>query len=92
MKVGGCKLYFTHSKIIVTSRSEKIIKFGTTEALSLKNMSHETFWYFFKTLTFGSTNPEMHKNFVHIAMNFEAAPMFGQLIAAPVSAIDFFSG
>jgi len=93
------KLYFvskqcmpSNSKIIITSCSEKIIKFGTTEALSLKNMSHETYWYFFKTLTFGSTDPEMHKNFVHIAMNFEAAPMFGQLIAAPVSAIDFFSG
>ena len=86
------KLYFaskqcmpSNSKIIITSCSEKIIKFGTTEALSLKNMSHETYWYFFKTLTFGSTDPEMHKNFVHVAMEI-VKMLSGCLIGATITA------
>jgi hypothetical protein len=86
------KLYFaskqcmpSNSKIIVTSRSEKIRKFGATEALSLKNMFHDTFWYFFKTLTFGSTDPEMHTNFVHVAMEI-AKILSGCLIGAHITA------
>jgi hypothetical protein len=86
------KLYFaskrwmpSNSKIIVTSQSEKIRKFGTTQTLSLKNMSHETFWYFFKTLTFGSTYPEMHTNFVHVAME-RAKILSGCLIGGNITA------
>ncbi|XP_062189832.1 putative disease resistance protein RGA3 [Phragmites australis] len=56
------------SKIIVTSRSDKIVKFGTTRALTLKYLSHEAYWYFFKTLTFGSIDPEMHPRLAHLAM------------------------
>ncbi|KAF8713876.1 hypothetical protein HU200_027854 [Digitaria exilis] len=73
------------SKIIVTSQSEKIMKFGTTQALSLKNLSHEAFWYFFKTLTFGSMNPEMHPNFVRLAMEI-ARMQSGCLIGANITA------
>ncbi|XP_066382794.1 putative disease resistance protein RGA3 [Miscanthus floridulus] len=46
------------SKIVITSRSSKIIKFGTTQALLLTALPIETYWYFFKVLTFGSANPE----------------------------------
>ncbi|CAL5089752.1 unnamed protein product [Urochloa decumbens] len=56
------------SKIIVTSRSDKIIKFGTTRALTLKYLSHESYWYFFKTLTFGSRDPKMHPRLTRLAM------------------------
>ncbi|WVZ61622.1 hypothetical protein U9M48_011470 [Paspalum notatum var. saurae] len=56
------------SKIIVTSRFDNIIKFGTTQALTLKHLSPEAYWYFFKTLTFGSMDPEMHPRLTHIAM------------------------
>ncbi|KAF7056029.1 hypothetical protein CFC21_063486 [Triticum aestivum] len=35
------------SKIIITSRSDKITKLGTTQTLVLKHLSDEAFWYFF---------------------------------------------
>jgi hypothetical protein len=56
------------SKIIVTSRSDKIAKFGTTPALTLKFLSKEAYWYFFKTLTFGSMDPDKHPRLAHLAM------------------------
>ncbi|XP_062186559.1 uncharacterized protein LOC133890129 isoform X2 [Phragmites australis] len=56
------------SKIILISQSDKIVKFGTTQALTLKYLSYEAYWYFFKTLTFGSMDPEMHPRHVHLAM------------------------
>jgi hypothetical protein len=56
------------SKIIVTSRSDEVVKFGTTPPLHLKYLSHEAYWYFFKTLTFGSMDPKMQPRFAHVAM------------------------
>jgi hypothetical protein len=56
------------SKIIVTSRSDQIKKLGTTGAVTLKYLSHDAYWYFFKTLTFGSTDPEMHRRLAYLAM------------------------
>ncbi|XP_066389307.1 uncharacterized protein [Miscanthus floridulus] len=56
------------SKIIVTSQSDKIMKFGTTQALRMKFLSHEAYWYFFKTLAFGSMDPKMHPRLAHLAM------------------------
>ncbi|XP_034579647.2 putative disease resistance RPP13-like protein 1 [Setaria viridis] len=56
------------SKIIVTSRFDSIVKFGTTRTLTLKFLPHEAYWYFFKTLTFGSMDPEMHPRLTHLAM------------------------
>jgi hypothetical protein len=56
------------SKIIVTSRSDQMKKLGTTRAVTLKYLTHEAFWYFFKTITFGSTDPEMHPRFAYLAM------------------------
>jgi hypothetical protein len=63
------------SKIIITSRFDSIVKFGTTPALTLKFLSHEEFWYFFKTLTFGSTDPEMHPRLTHMAMEIAKVAM-----------------
>jgi hypothetical protein len=57
------------SKIIITSRSNKIVKFGTTSPLCLKYMTQEEFWYFFKTLTFETMDPKMHPRFAHVAMH-----------------------
>ncbi|CAD6227008.1 unnamed protein product [Miscanthus lutarioriparius] len=56
------------SKIIVTSRFENIVKYGTAQTLTMKHLSHEAFWYFFKTLTFGSMDPKMHPRLTHMAM------------------------
>ncbi|WVZ61557.1 hypothetical protein U9M48_011413 [Paspalum notatum var. saurae] len=56
------------SKVIITSRSENITDFGTTHALNLKFLSREAYWYFFKALVFGSTDPEEQPRFASIAM------------------------
>ncbi|XP_062180485.1 disease resistance protein RGA2-like [Phragmites australis] len=48
------------SKIIITSRSERFINLGTVQPLVLKQLPREAFWYFFKVIAFGSTNPEEH--------------------------------
>jgi hypothetical protein len=37
------------TKIIITSQSDKITKFGTTGAITLKYLSDEAHWYLFKT-------------------------------------------
>uniref|UniRef100_A0ACD5VR85 Uncharacterized protein n=1 Tax=Avena sativa TaxID=4498 RepID=A0ACD5VR85_AVESA len=57
------------SKIIVTSRSEAVQKLGTEHALRLKYLNQEAYWYYFKTLAFGSANPEDHPKLVSIAMD-----------------------
>ncbi|PNT76820.1 disease resistance protein RGA2 [Brachypodium distachyon] len=75
----------TGNKIIITSRSDKIRKFGTAQAMTLKPLSHEAYWYFFKVITFGSTNPEMHPKFLHLAMEI-ARMQSRSLVAANVTA------
>lgn len=69
------------SKIIITSNSGKIKKFGTTQALVLNFLPQEAFWYFFKVLTFGSANSKDHPKLESIAMAM-AREMGGSFIAA----------
>jgi hypothetical protein len=73
------------SKIIITSRSEKIVSVGTTEAIKLRCLSKEAYWYFFKILVFGSTDPEEHPKLTSIAMEL-ALEMCGSFIFANVTA------
>ncbi|KAF8713923.1 hypothetical protein HU200_027905 [Digitaria exilis] len=77
--VPGC------SKIIVTSKFDKISKFGTTQALTLRPPSHEAYWYFFKTLTFESIYPEMHPRFTYLAMEI-AKGLRSSIISAYITA------
>jgi len=56
------------SKIVITSRSSKVIKFGTTQALVLNVLPIEAYWYFFKVLTFGSADPKDHPKLESIAL------------------------
>ncbi|CAL4974322.1 unnamed protein product [Urochloa decumbens] len=78
------------SKIVVTSRSENIASFGTTEALQLKRLPREAFWYFFKTIAFGSTDAEDHPELAAVCMevvgqlnrSFIAANLIGSLLRA----------
>ncbi|KAF7062396.1 hypothetical protein CFC21_069004 [Triticum aestivum] len=72
------------SKIIITSRSDKITKLGTTQTLVLKHLSDEAFWYFFKVITFGSTDPKMHPRLVYLAM--EIAKLMYNLAEASITA------
>jgi hypothetical protein len=65
----ACKRSFcSGSKIVVTSSSDRAAKFGTAQALALKHLSHEAYWYFFKTLAFGSMDPETHPRLAQVAM------------------------
>ncbi|KAI5019863.1 hypothetical protein ZWY2020_044751 [Hordeum vulgare] len=56
------------SKIIITSRSEKTTSLGTTEAVRLNYLSKEAYWYFFRMLIFGSTDPVEHPKLTSMAM------------------------
>jgi len=56
------------SKIIVTSRSDKITKVGTARPLTLKFLPREAYWYFFRTLAFGSADPRAHPGLASMAM------------------------
>jgi hypothetical protein len=56
------------SKIVLTSSSDRAVKFGTSQALTLNHLSHEAYWYFFKTLAFGSIDPEAHPGLAQVAM------------------------
>jgi hypothetical protein len=71
------------SKIIITSRSDKITKLGTTQTMTLKHLPYEAFWYFFKVITFGSTDPKMHPRLAYLAMEISKM-MNGSLISANV--------
>ncbi|KAF8713881.1 hypothetical protein HU200_027859 [Digitaria exilis] len=54
-----CKQFLpTGSKIIITSRSENIVRY----------LPQEAYWYFFKALTFGSMDTKVHPKHVHLAM------------------------
>uniref|UniRef100_I1Q7L1 NB-ARC domain-containing protein n=1 Tax=Oryza glaberrima TaxID=4538 RepID=I1Q7L1_ORYGL len=57
------------SKIIVASRSDKIARFGTTQALRVTYFTQEAYWYFFKVRTFGSIDAEEHPKLASIAMD-----------------------
>jgi hypothetical protein len=60
------------SKVIITSRTEDIVKLGTTGAIILKYLTQEAYWYFFKVMAFGSTNPEVDPELASIAMEIAA--------------------
>ncbi|KAB8083276.1 hypothetical protein EE612_005412 [Oryza sativa] len=61
------------SKIIIMSRSNKIELFGTTKALQLDFLPKEVFWYFFKTIAFGSTSPVEEPKLASICMDIAAS-------------------
>ncbi|TVU35282.1 hypothetical protein EJB05_17166, partial [Eragrostis curvula] len=73
------------SKIIVTSRSENIVALGTTQALRLKPLPQEAFWYFFKTLAFGSASPHDEPKLKSIGMEI-AMLLNRQIIRANIVA------
>jgi hypothetical protein len=60
------------SKIIVTGRSERMTSFGTAQALRLKFLPQEAYWYLFKTIAFGSANPNNHPKLASLCMEIAA--------------------
>ncbi|CAN6332292.1 unnamed protein product [Urochloa humidicola] len=73
------------SKMIITSRSENIVRFGTTEPLRLKRLPVEAYWYLFKTTTFGSDDPGDHPKMASIALEMADA-MQGSFMLASMGA------
>ncbi|RCV16808.1 hypothetical protein SETIT_3G167600v2 [Setaria italica] len=71
------------SKMILTSRSNEIARFGTTQALCLKCLPTEPYWYFFKRLAFGGDDPEQHPKMASIAMEM-ARKMQGSFMYAHI--------
>ncbi|CAN6301809.1 unnamed protein product [Urochloa humidicola] len=81
------------SRMIITSRSEEIVRFGTTHALRLKYLSIEAYWYFFKMTVFGSDDPEQHPKMASLAMEM-ASLCKGSFFFANMSAVvlrDYFN-
>ncbi|KAJ1287429.1 hypothetical protein BS78_02G008900 [Paspalum vaginatum] len=87
---------FVVTKIIVTSRSEKMSSFGTVEPLRLRPLTQEALWYLVKARAFGSTDAAEHPEMVAIDMDmaaemhgsfaFAAADVFGGLLRSSFSA------
>ncbi|CAN6346071.1 unnamed protein product [Urochloa humidicola] len=73
------------SKMIITSRSENIVRFGTTEPLRLKRLPVEAYWYLFKTTAFGSDDPGDHPKMASIALEMVDA-MQGSFMFASMGA------
>ncbi|CAL4982356.1 unnamed protein product [Urochloa decumbens] len=72
------------SRMIITSRSNKVMKFGTTQALVLNFLPLEAYWYFFKILTFGSTYSNDHPRLESMAMEI-ARGLNGSFMCANVT-------
>ncbi|CAL5077966.1 unnamed protein product [Urochloa decumbens] len=85
----ACAVLGSGSKIIMTSTSDEIINFGTTQALVLNFLSQEAYWYFFKTITFGSTDSDDHPELETIGMEM-ARWMNGSFIGANINS-DYLS-
>ncbi|KAJ1268334.1 hypothetical protein BS78_07G126900 [Paspalum vaginatum] len=72
------------SKIIVTSRSDRIVRFGTTLPLRLQFLAQEAYWYYFKVRSFGSVDMAMeHPKLTSIAMEM-AREMSGCFMGASI--------
>ncbi|WVZ61591.1 hypothetical protein U9M48_011443 [Paspalum notatum var. saurae] len=74
------------TKIIITSRSDNIKKLGTTGAVTLAYPSSEAHWYFFKTIAFGSTDPEQHPRLASVAMEIARTLSLTTLLCANITA------
>ncbi|KAG0521397.1 hypothetical protein BDA96_08G156700 [Sorghum bicolor] len=75
----------TGAKIIICGRSNKITRFGTTQALKVEYLTQEAYWYFFKALAFGSADPEEEPRLAPMAMEI-AKGLNGSFIAGNIMA------
>ncbi|CAL5089860.1 unnamed protein product [Urochloa decumbens] len=73
------------TKIIISSRSDRIARFGTTRAVKVEYLRQEEYWYFFKSLAFGSTDPEEEPKLAAMALQM-ALYLNGSFIAGNIVA------
>ncbi|KAM0869695.1 hypothetical protein ACQ4PT_040513 [Festuca glaucescens] len=60
------------SKVIVTSRSERIMRLGTTQALKLNVLPQEAYWYFFKMIALRNAGSKDYTELSSIGMEIAA--------------------
>jgi hypothetical protein len=60
------------SKVIVTSRSERIMRLGTTQALRLNVLPQEAYWYFFKMIALGNAGSNDYRELSSVGMEIAA--------------------
>ncbi|EEE54868.1 hypothetical protein OsJ_02358 [Oryza sativa Japonica Group] len=70
--------------------AHKVSRLGTTPTLQLKEMHPDEFWYFFRTLSFGSENPDEHQVLLPIAIKI-ATLMSGDFVCANVLSSSSYS-
>ncbi|CAM0908344.1 unnamed protein product [Alopecurus aequalis] len=58
------------SKILIISRIKRLARFGSVKPIFLNVLSYDELRYLFKTLAFGSIDPEEHPGLVQIADEF----------------------
>uniref|UniRef100_A0A0E0JND5 Disease resistance N-terminal domain-containing protein n=1 Tax=Oryza punctata TaxID=4537 RepID=A0A0E0JND5_ORYPU len=76
------------SKIIVTSRSPETVRgISPARAIELKFLREDVYWYFFKVLAFGSSNPDDHPRLASIAMDISAEQKGGFIGATIASSL-----
>uniref|UniRef100_J3N0R7 Uncharacterized protein n=1 Tax=Oryza brachyantha TaxID=4533 RepID=J3N0R7_ORYBR len=75
------------SKVITISRFRKSEELGTVKPILLENHSYEELSYLFKTLAFGSANPQDYPHLLQIAEEFAMEMQLrGSLVAANIAA------
>lgn len=72
-------------KMILSSRSDGIARFGTARALRVQFLTPEAYWYFFKALAFGSADPEEEPRLASLAMEM-AADLNGSFVVGNIIA------
>ncbi|XP_066341667.1 disease resistance protein RGA2-like [Miscanthus floridulus] len=61
------------SKVIVVSENDGVADFGTTAAMRVKPLPREEFWYFFRSLSFGVSDPGGHPELAVLGRQIAAA-------------------
>ncbi|XP_066337971.1 disease resistance protein RGA2-like [Miscanthus floridulus] len=61
------------SKVIVVSENDGVADLGTTAAMRVKPLPREEFWYFFRSLSFGVSDPGEHPELAVLGRQIAAA-------------------
>ncbi|XP_066311157.1 putative disease resistance protein RGA4 [Miscanthus floridulus] len=81
-----CQTYGDKSRVLLISTAEEVSRLGTTQALRMKKLHRDEYWYYFKTIAFGSANPDDHHQLLPSIAKKIVTHIDGSLIAANVIA------
>ncbi|CAO2197243.1 unnamed protein product [Urochloa humidicola] len=71
------------SKIIVVSENDNVAGLGTTAAMRVRPLPREEYWYFFRSLAFGCSDPGEHPELAVLGRQIAAA-LHGSFFGAKV--------